>query len=214
MPSKSELEADYRVYCDVLEAVRKDWRLLFLFESLDRALRHLSLTIPATTYRCNHLKEDGCAHELFSFLCLNGPVVFAAGILDASEAWLANNRRVISRYDFDFQGLLADARERLTLARLVWNWIEQAGEAEVAELVAAMQQAKPVTDLLALWAELEIIESRGGGTGGTMRLVTSFGRLTNGKCLHCGALVEAPKELMFEQFECPQCRCARDFALI
>jgi hypothetical protein len=135
--------------------------------------------------------------------------------LDKLDALLRDYRRIERDTAADVGQQLAEARERMSAAYRLWDYIEHHPDVRQAELrVALGGKQQQWADIVTAWEKMGLLRRIPDGNTYRLALNTRMGELVPAKCPECGNLTQAPKAMFLDEMPCPQCKKRALFVLV
>lgn len=143
------------------------------------------------------------------------PLLFHRLSLEQLDDSISASRRVAKGETWDYTHAVSMARAQMNRSRSLWNALEERGELRAQDIKTIFGNAAASTLQTAkLWMDIGLISPVSDCGSNTFRLATSLGRPCSGKCANCGEVSTAPKSLLLEETNCPNCGTSTHFVLI
>ena len=202
---KADLEASFRT-CQTrcAEATRAEADGDYS-RALERAVAALPLLREYIAYLRRYQKVEAPHLPPVDLILQYAPPLFARGVLDTLDAWLAEAGRAERAAYPDLPGRLEAARRRLALAIRVWPaW----------PVTAPSPDGSDATELLRFWTRYGAVARRPGTDAPIFEPVTHPRRSALGKCPGCRRTHETVWAALLDPSPCPHCRAAGPFVIV
>lgn len=143
------------------------------------------------------------------------PFLFDSTSLHVLETVLKTHKRIEKNTSVSIGDRLAAARSLLRQAHALWNYLEDNPDSRQDQLGRVLQGKQDQWRYIAeSWERMGLLVREKEGRSYRLSLRTRMGAVTTGKCPKCGSEQEAPKAMLLEETECPDCGAVVFFVLL
>jgi hypothetical protein len=213
--TKAELEWQFNQFTLHAQQCESYHRAGAFFGSLEAAAASLSFADGMLQYSKRFGNGNPKSLATADYIVYYAPLLFHRASLQRLDDCVSASRRLAKGETWDYTNAVLAARQRMELARTLWNALEEHGELGQRELTAIFGSPdRSIQHISKAWTEIAIIAPVPDRGDGSFQFTTSLGRPCDAKCANCGAVTTAPKSIFLEESECPACRTSTHFVLI
>lgn len=143
------------------------------------------------------------------------PLLLDFRSLDTLGDLLKSCRRIEKNTSQSMAKNLANARALMWNAHRLWDHIERNPQARQDKLRQALEgdqdQWRSIADT---WVKMGLLTRTPEGGSYRLALSTRMGGVVNAKCPSCGTVASAPKAMLLEKSQCPECGQTVHFVLL
>jgi len=166
------------------------------------------------TFQLFRARDQASAFDFgaIKLVLMYAPLLLDPGSIDRLEAFIGANRRIQKELGKEqVERDIAAARKRVDENFWLWNDIESRGSFlrdEIRHIFGV--EPSPSLAVLQSWEAMGLIRQEGRMLG----LSTRLGAMVPAKCPSCGSKIEAPKAMLLDPMNCPECRNEVAFVLL
>jgi hypothetical protein len=143
------------------------------------------------------------------------PLLLDRKSLTSLEGFLNENKRIAKNISSDLSDHLEKARAKIWTNHSLWSHLQRNCEIRQDEVRRALGGDQDYwRSVISSWSEMGLVRRKTCGGSYIVELSTRLGRVVRGKCPSCGRVSEAPKAMLLEQNNCPECKSDVFFVLL
>ena len=210
--TKAELESAHREYGIMAQGAIYAEQAGIYRLVVDRAVAAWQYVDGMLQFEKRYLENDSPNIAAVELVLKYAPVLLDFATLNRLESFLSENRRVKRLVEAGADDCIAEARARMWNAHMIWSELEANPGSRAVELHARLAlPTKFTTFVLSCWTTSGLVLQLGRGE---LSLSTQLGRVVPAKCSSCGKMTEAPKAMLLESVDCPECGQQASFVLL
>ncbi len=213
--TSAEMQEHDRLYAELLEAANEASRHRLFRQAIATARQACQHVDGMMRYRERRECAEFSSLDCIELILRYAPLMFDSDSLAYLQEWLKYTRRVDKKTSQDLPGKVTDAVSLMWDAHKLWGYVESSPGVRQDQLRQLLGGDQQRWDWIAEnWQHMGLVERLPVGTSYELSLVTRLGQVVNGKCLACGAVIQAPKAMFLDELTCWQCLRYRVFVLL
>ncbi len=212
---KAEMEAHRADYDDLMRKAVSAEREALYSQAVKLALSSWEHIDGMMRYKNRYSDAEFSSIKAIDLVLKYAPYLFDFRSLDKLEALLKGCRRIETKTSDSMAEKLKAARAFMWGAHRLWDHIERNPNTRQDKLRQRLGGEQDVWRSIAdTWEKMGLLTRTPESGSYRLALATRMGGVVNAKCPSCGNVVSAPKAMLLEKSDCPECRKSVLFVIL
>ena len=203
---KAEMEDHYNSYNKYMAQVKSLVNDGLFADALKNIFKAMDYVDGMMQYEKKYNKREFDSIEAIDYALKYAPLIFNYESIDFIEDMIKSYKRVEKNTNISIAELLTKAREKMTKAYNLWNYLERNPNTKQSSLSRTLGgNQEDWRNITESWEKMGLLIRQKEGNSYNLTLKTRMGAITKGKCTKCGSQQEAPKAILLDNTKCPDC---------
>jgi hypothetical protein len=212
---KSEMETHHAEYYALMAEAESAERTGMFRVGVEKALSAFQHIDGMMQYERKYEEREFGSVGAIDMVLRYSPLLFYFEQLDTLEALLGEYRRIERDTEADLAAKVAEARARMWDNHRLWEHLEANPQTRQDELRRVLGGDQDYWRSVAeAWETMGLLQRIPEGGSYRLALSTRMGEVIWAKCPGCGKVAEAPKAMVLEEIECPECNSLGLFVIL
>ena len=212
---KAEMEAHHQEYNALMTQAGSAERKGLYRTAVELALKSWPFIDGMMQFESRYADGDFSRVRGIEIVLKYAPFLFDYPSLDALESLLKETRRIEKNTEGSMSEKLAEARALMWDAHRLWDYLENNPDSmqdELRQILGGEQEHW--RSIAEAWDRMGLLQRTPERNSYRLSLSTRMGKVVSAKCPSCGGVVSAPKAMLLETTNCPECQKTALFVIL